>query len=164
MRFITNVTLYGINQVVVLLTFLVAYCFLEDWTVVDTNDTDDDDDYIQQNSSIDVDGTSETEVEENNNDNVEDFIGMIPAKSMVKPYRLRRWFPNQYQSMHVDCEGQQQDGNGLRPATRSLPNYNIYRTQYTRNNDNSTSICAVRLTYCLVSFSLHGTSIIILIF
>ena len=132
--------------------------------MVDTNDTDDDDYYIQQNSSIDVDGTSETEVEENNDDNVEGSIGMIPAKSMVKPYCLRRWFPNQYQSMHVDREDQQQDGNGLRPVTRGLPNYKIYRTQYTRNNDNSTSICAVRLTYCLVSFSLHGTSIIILIF
>jgi len=127
-----------VTWAVVLLTFVVAYCFLEDWTVVDINDPEG-----AHTSPVKTDQTPGTEIEETNIARVEDSIGMIPVIPMVKPHYLRRWFPNQYQSMHHEEDGAQYlEGNGLGSATRSLPNYKMHRTQYTRNNAANTSMCA----------------------
>ena len=62
-------------------------------TAVDPNDPEHDDCVQHQPQQS---GTENPEAEENNDGGVRvaDGIGLRPAKPMVKPHLLRRWFPN----------------------------------------------------------------------
>lgn len=108
--------------------------------MVDVHDPEDDD-FIQQQQSVDA--SSETEEVEGHfdgsvNDNA---INLIPAKPMVNPLLLRRWFPNLYQSMHHQ---EDEIGNGNSSEGKILPNYKMYRTQHSNRSNNgggNTSSC-----------------------
>jgi hypothetical protein len=112
-----------VTWIAVLLTWIIAYCFLEDWTVIDTNDSEEED-------CID-------EVSDNG-------IGMRPTKPMVKLQLLRRWFPN-FDHLFVrdedNDESQLSQGDVVTTKSRT-PNYKMYRTQYTRNAGERTSLCS----------------------
>lgn len=127
---------------VVLLTFVIAYCFLEDWTVIDLNDPEDGND-IQEHNHPETNNneTTEEELEGHYVGSITDRPDLKPVKPMVKPHLLKRWFPSHYQSvLHGDDENQHQYGNNDEgEESRRLPNYNIYRTQYTRSNEGNTS-------------------------
>ena len=82
----------------VLLTWLVAYCFLDDLTVIDTNDPEEDEATQRQNST-DISTLEDSEGYVSNGD-----IHIIPAKAMIKPHILRKWFPSYYQTMHIEEE------------------------------------------------------------
>ncbi len=56
-----------------LLTWIIAYCFLEDWTVLDTNDSE------KEESTGEVSGNG---------------IDMRSAQPMIRLQILRSWFPN----------------------------------------------------------------------
>ena len=130
-----------VTWIVVLLTLVIAYCLLEDWTVIDLNDLDDN--CIQQQRIPETNETVEGEVEEYYDDRNADRIDVITAKPMVKPHLLRRWFPNQYQLMHHENnEFQHQKGNDEGAEARRLPTYKMYRTQYTRSDGGNTTPCA----------------------
>jgi len=119
-----------VTWIVVIVTFIIASCFLEDLTVIDPEDLDDE---FVQSRSHNSDGS--------NDDNLHNTTTIpadaVPAKPMVKPCLLKRWFPNQYRAVHtvVDDEVEQQrDGNGNASAGLSLPNYKMYKTiQSSRN-------------------------------
>lgn len=105
-----------ITWIAVLLAWLIAYCFLEDWTVLDTNDPEEDES-IDEVSGFD----------------------MRSAQPMIRLQRLRRWFPNVDQLIHCE-EDEHPQGNA---AIKSrAPNYKMYRTQYARNNERQTSLCS----------------------
>eukprot|EP00581_Thalassiosira_minuscula_P017092 CAMPEP_0183720202 /NCGR_PEP_ID=MMETSP0737-20130205/12887_1 /TAXON_ID=385413 /ORGANISM="Thalassiosira miniscula, Strain CCMP1093" /LENGTH=690 /DNA_ID=CAMNT_0025950039 /DNA_START=131 /DNA_END=2203 /DNA_ORIENTATION=- len=130
-----------ITWLVVLITFFVAYCFLEDWTVIDLYDSEDDND---MNANETINNTSnETEVEGHAGN-------VMPAKPMVKSHILRRWFPKYYQTLHDhlsdDDEIVREGGNGDgTEATlhRKLPNYKMYRTQQTTASARNSSASAL---------------------
>ncbi|KAL7549391.1 hypothetical protein ACHAWF_012660 [Thalassiosira exigua] len=80
------------------------------------------------------------EVREVENDNpndgfVDGHINLMPAKPMVKPHLLRRWFPEQYQSIHNDDDGRNEGAD-------RLPVYKMYRTQLTASSGGNTSLAA----------------------
>ena len=128
--------------IIVLLTFIIAYWLLEDWTVIDLYDPEDDNG-IQQQSIRELNETLETEIEGYQDGSIVDHVDATPAKPMVKPHLLRRWFPNHHQSNHhEEDETQHQEGNDEGTEARRLPNYKMYRTQYTRSNEGNTSLCA----------------------
>ncbi|KAL7543201.1 hypothetical protein ACHAXR_012483 [Thalassiosira sp. AJA248-18] len=132
-----------VTWIVVLLTWIIAYSFLEDWTVIDPNDPEDND-HIQQQRTSEMNETSmsETETDGHEDSFADDLINSTPAKPMVKPHILRRWFPNLYQSHHAEDEIHFQEGNVEGAPSRRLPNYKMYRTQYTGSNEGNISFCA----------------------
>lgn len=122
---------------IVLITWLIAYCFLEDWTVLDTNDTEDDERPQRQNSS----GEPISESESGTYLGGSDGSNMESAKPMIAPHLLRRWFPNHYQSMqHGEFDIEHEEQNDDAAIGRRWPNYKMYRTQFTRGSN--TSPCA----------------------
>lgn len=114
-----------VTWVAVLLAWFIAYCFLEDWTVIDTNDPEDENLQQPQQNTAEI---PESEVEGYHDGGVaNNDIHTTPAKPMVRPYLLRKWFPHYYQSMHV---GEEQGNETEDTSVRRLPNYKMYRTQY----------------------------------
>jgi len=131
-----------VTWIAVLMTFIIAYWLLEDWSVIDLYDPEDDNG-IQQQSIREPNETLETEIEGYQDGSIVDHVDATPAKPMVKPHLLRRWFPNHYQSIHnEEDETQHQEGNDERSEARRLPNYKMYRTQHIRSNEGNTSLCA----------------------
>lgn len=112
----------------VLLTWLVAYCFLDDLTVIDTNDPEEDEATQRQNST-DISTLENSEGYISNGD-----IHIIPAKSMIKPHILRKWFPSYYQTMHIE-----EENNDTAAIGRKFPNYQMFKTQYGRSNSGTGS-------------------------
>jgi hypothetical protein len=114
----------------VLLTWLIAYCFLDDWTVVDTNDSVEDVVSHQQQNINEIIPESDAVEEYHDVSVANNGINMTPAKPMTKPQLLRKWFPHYYQSMHVGEEG---ESGQTTEGQRQLPNYKMYKTQYGTN-------------------------------
>lgn len=151
-----------VTWVIVLVTFVIAYCFLEDWTVIDPNDLDDDEKRKQSSQATTLqrnDNQSsssiimmENETDEDDDDDDDDAttsiipIDALPASPMIRPNILQNWFPNQYDSMHAIedelqlevTDDEENDFSTLAISTatrRSLPKYQMYRTRYNNNND-----------------------------
>jgi len=97
-----------VTWVVVLVTWMIVYCFLFDWTVIDTTDPDGGDEAANRNLSegLQEDGESQT------------------CKPMIKAHVLRRIFHEQFQSMQTTEEG---NGNG--GASQPLPTYQMTKTK-----------------------------------
>ena len=94
-----------------LLTLLIVYCCLGDYTVFDIHDPEDD-------AAPEADAV------------------VTPAQPMVTSHRLRRWFPKSYQSMRrQDEEGGRGEENGQGAGARSMPLFKIYRTPAYRRGD-----------------------------
>jgi hypothetical protein len=112
-----------VTWLVVLLTWIIAYCFLEDLTVVDTCDPEEEEDDC-------IDSVS------NNG------IDVSPTKPMVRLHILRRWFPKYDRLMHHEEDETHHSRDETTAACRA-PNYKMYRTQYTRRSAGGrTSPCA----------------------
>ena len=131
-----------LTWVVVLVTCVIAYFFLEDWTVIDPDDLDDS-------------GQFKNDTEETNlksaeiSDNIRPESGRyhrmgtndcyltippdaIPAEPIIKLEHLRKLFPNHFQSLH-SCGGEiyEQQIRGFFDGSkiRRLPRYMIFKTR-----------------------------------
>ena len=112
--------------------------------MIDSNDPEEDDHCIQQQQRMmnnsDTIEMSESKAEDRQDSFIEhdQIINPIPAKPMIKPHLLRRWFSKYYQSNHnIDDDIiPSQEGGGEGPTMRKLPNYQMYRTQYTSSREN----------------------------
>mmetsp|Transcript_13560 Transcript_13560/g.22242 ORF Transcript_13560/g.22242 Transcript_13560/m.22242 type:complete len:699 (+) Transcript_13560:74-2170(+) len=135
-----------VTWVIVLVTFAIAYCFLEDWTVIDPNDLDDDEKRKQATL-----WENETDDDENHA-TITSIIPMdaLPASPMIRAHLLQRWFPNHYDSLHGIEEELEVTNEDVPTSRRSLPKYQMYRTRYNHNTQTSnqqhgnasTSICS----------------------
>lgn len=125
-----------ITWVVLIVTFLIAFCFLRDLSVIDPDDLDQDG-LLQRES----DGTHE-------GDGVFNVIPLdaVPVKPMVELYTLKRWFPNQ----HIFCSGDDETedesrqnnatARSLASTAKRLPNYKIYKTKHSNDTPSSASL------------------------
>ena len=99
-----------VTWVVVLVTWLIVYFFLFDWTVIDATDPDDVDEVANGNGpsteGIQEDGEVQT------------------CKPMIKAHVLRRIFHEQFQSLQATEEDSDNEG-----ASRPLPAYQMTRTK-----------------------------------
>ena len=151
-----------VTWVIVLVTFGIAYCFLEDWTVIDPNDLDDDE-KRKQSTTTRHQTSLENETDNDDHDATTTSIILpadaLPASPMIRPHLLQRWFPTHYDSVQaIEDEHHQMevsnDDNNFSTSTmirrRSLPKYQMYRTRYNHdtqanspNEENSsTSRCS----------------------
>ena len=97
-----------VTWVVVLVTWLIVYFFLFDWTVIDASDPDGGDEVA---SGILREGTQEDGESQT-------------CKPMIKAHVLRRIFHEQFQSMQATEEDNDNGG-----ASRPLPTYQMARTK-----------------------------------
>ncbi|KAL3786459.1 hypothetical protein ACHAW5_003526 [Stephanodiscus triporus] len=120
-----------VTWMILLLTWIIAYCFLEDLTVIDTYDPEDDC-IIQHQSMGD---TQES---------------LAPAEPMVRPRLLRCWFPNQYQSPRLEenetNNNQAAIGGAETVRNFHFPHYKMYKTQYA-NTRGGTSLRSGVITF-----------------
>ncbi|KAK1734297.1 MFS transporter [Skeletonema marinoi] len=152
-----------VTWVIVLVTFGIAYCFLEDWTVIDPNDLDDDEKRKQSTTTRHQTSSVENETDDDDHDATTTSIILpadaLPASPMIRPHLLQRWFPTHYDSVQaIEDEHHQlevsNDDNNFSTSTmirrRSFPKYQMYRTRYNHdtqanspNEENSsTSRCS----------------------
>ena len=126
-----------LTWVVLLLTWVIAYCLLEDLTVIDACDPEEDggeggDDDARREESGEVGRLY-------GGANDDDGYAAMPSEPMVRSRLLRRWFPNQYRAL--DYFGNNDETND--PATiggatagaaaarrRRLPDYKMHKTIY----------------------------------
>mmetsp|Transcript_42702 Transcript_42702/g.74821 ORF Transcript_42702/g.74821 Transcript_42702/m.74821 type:complete len:657 (+) Transcript_42702:87-2057(+) len=142
----------AVTWVVLFLTFIIAYCFLEDFSVIDPEDLDEE--YRNQGVSIKGivdDDTSEKyidvqcDVADDNNCHLRVTTppeGM-PVEPMVDRSILQKWFPSSYQPLHQEGEEKHNLNNSdrTRVASRRLPHYKMFRTKYIKSVEADTSPC-----------------------
>jgi len=145
-----------VTWVIVLVTFTIAYCFLEDWTVIDPNDLDLDESEDERrrsgSESESAHSSSSSMMMANEMGGNESIIPMdaLPASPMIRPHLLHKWFPNHYDSISIQQaieEESEEDAvtSSDVPVTRSLPKYQMYRTRY---NHQTSSQHGGRERYC----------------
>lgn len=140
-----------VTWMIVLVTFTIAYCFLEDWTVIDPNDLDDEERRKQRSESTQTSSSSIIMMENEMGGN-ESIIPMdaLPASPMIRPHLLQKWFPNHYdsiqQAMDEEPEAVAVTSSGVNnvptsssttTTRRSLPKYQMYRTRYNHHQASS---------------------------
>jgi len=160
-----------LTWVVLLLTWVIAYCLLEDLTVIDANDREDggivnairhrDD---GGRGGVDDDAWQEESEEVGRlyggaNDN--DGYAATPAEPMVRSRLLRRWFPNQYQALDYFGDDETNDPSAIGGATsgaatarRRLPYYKMHKTRCnnTRAKEGGGSGASSSLRFRVTSF------------
>jgi len=146
-----------VTWVIVLVTFVIAYCYLEDWTVIDPNDLDDDEKLRytlqQRNQSSSIMMENETVVEDDDATTSIIPLDALPALPMIRPHLLQRLFPTHYDSIHAIEDDEHhldvtdEDFSTSITTRRSLPKYQMYRTKYTREtrSQQGNSCCLVQL-------------------
>jgi len=155
-----------LTWVLLFVTLIIAYCFLEDWTVFDPDDLNEEyhNDQIMDSSVIkkrNSDIIDERSTLENNNDGQSDVAGdnnschlrTIPldvtsVEPMVDHSILQKWFPNCNQPIYQHSIVQDEDDEQYKLSNSSerkrewrMPHYKMYRTQYTKANEGGSSPC-----------------------
>ena len=138
-----------LTWMILVLTWIVAYCYLDDVTVIDIHDPEDDGMAIRHRGTEDTArGRSEGVGYIYGESNIID-PDLAHAEPMIRPRLLRYWFPR-HQSLHIDecMTNDRVDFCGAVTTTRGFPNYKIYKTQYTGvNNEGSTSVRDGMITF-----------------
>lgn len=158
-----------VTWVIVLVTFTIAYCFLEDWTVIDPNDLDDDDEERRKQTSSHPSSSSSSSPIMMENDEMsgnESIIPMdaLPASPMIRPHLLQKLFPNHYESiqqqaqaMDVDEEEEEEPGAvavAVSVVTNSDVNNNILSTS---SSSSSSSTMTRRKRRSLPKYQMYRT-------
>jgi hypothetical protein len=127
-----------LTWVVLLLTWVIAYCFLEDLTVIDANNPEDGGIAIRHPDGGGGDDARQESEEIGRlygGDNENDGDAATPAEPMVRSRLLKRWFPNQYHSLDyfgIDANDPAAIGVATAGAAarRRLPDYKMHKTRY----------------------------------
>ncbi|KAL3815974.1 hypothetical protein ACHAXA_008933 [Cyclostephanos tholiformis] len=139
-----------LTWMILVLTWVIAFYYLEDMTVVDIHDVEDDGIMIQLRDTRETtrggsEGGGYLYGDANNNNS-----DLAHEEPMVRPRLLRYWFPKQYQSLHMDeiITNDQVATGWVTTTTRRLPSYKVYKTQYKRvNTGESTSVRVSMITF-----------------
>lgn len=137
-----------LTWMVLFVTLLIAYCYLEDLTVIDMHDLEDDDVAVIQreqgmmNVEMQVSEVSSLRADQSSNK-----IELVPAEPMIEPRLLRTWFPKQYQAIiNLEENDVTHDNQGIVVAQqRRLPSYKIYKTQYNHQKLGGERITSLRI-------------------
>lgn len=119
-----------VTWVVLLITLIIAYFYLNDLSVIDPDDLDSDE----------VPPNTEDDDEVSNSNVPGDALpaSAVPAKPMIKMHTLRRWFPNQKMLHSEDDSAERsplpQSRLNVESATTRPPNYIVYPTTHSSNN------------------------------
>jgi len=145
-----------VTWVFVVVTFLIAFGFLRDETVIDPDDLDNHDAWKATTSteqSFDLDGQGSSGICDDGLISKSTIPpDAMPAKPMVTPRILKKWFPKQFTMVHShedeEADQRQMNVNDPDPTNRliSLPNYKVYRTKYAYESQEQvpTSVPALR--------------------
>ena len=143
-----------LTWVVLILTFLIAYFFLRDLSVVDPDDLDCD--QMTQGSAVNA--------EQDEDQNIP--IDTIPAKPIVETHTLRKWFPNQrIFTPEYDAERSPLPGNSLNiqsVAVSRLPSYKVYATKTLQMSSSPRSSAENFLSQVVAILRLRNTWIVII--
>ncbi len=133
-----------LTWMILVLTWIVAYCYLEDVTVIDINDPEDDGMMTRHRVVAETVRGGSDEAGYIYGDASNNGRDLTHAVSMIRPRLLRYWFPRQYQSLHTDdhmTDDSVAFGGVASATTRRFPDYKMYKTQYKGgNNEGTTSI------------------------
>ncbi len=117
-------------------TFLIAFCFLRDETVIDPDDLDNEDALrpcttIEQRFDSDDGGNSGNFIDGRIKNSTIPPDAM-PAKPMISPRILKKCFRKQFSLVHSEDEEADRNQRNFDPTNRlsSLPNYKVYKTKY----------------------------------
>lgn len=143
-----------LTWVVLLLTFLIAYFYLQDLSVVDPDDLVSD--QMPQFSAVNAEQDEDQIVP----------VDAVPAKPIIQVYTLKKWFPNQQLfTPELEAERSPLPGNRLNiqsAAVSRLPRYKVYATKQLHMNPSSRNSSENFFSQVVAILRLRNTWIVII--